>query len=160
MGASFEQFPIILFLFRFSCCVTRMTNWQDISFHVFKRCQMSRKITPIVSMIILLKEGFCLFQKAEVQWVWAGLRPQRSPIRVESQIMNFNGKKLKVNLALINLINSVFYALLFTLRRNIIVPPQLICIILACEMQHMRFASHAMHKAKNSSTLSIIYSRF
>lgn len=43
------------------------------------------------------KDFQCFFQKAEVQWVWVGLRPQRKPIRIEAETINFDGEKLKVN---------------------------------------------------------------
>ena len=69
-----------------------------------------------------------------MQWVWVGLRPQRSPIRVEAQTMSFDGKKLKVNLAFINFINSGepfgFLRFAFALRRNIIFSSLLLCIFI------------------------------
>ena len=37
-----------------------------------------------------------MFQKADFQWTWVGLRPHREPIRLEKEVMDFQGKKLKV----------------------------------------------------------------
>ena len=78
------------------CCEWKCSHWvwatsKDLYTNLHARVQCELGL-----WFVLWFSGVDFLQKAERQWVWAGLRPQRTPVRVEAE--TFEGKELKVGI--------------------------------------------------------------